>query len=82
MAKSFLEYDIDDGRSSKLCQNLDDDEYYGQLEVEYNSNIHRTTDLSKLDLSYNKKSIVSEKDLTESLIKNLHVLELSLRLVF
>ena len=35
VAQSFLEFDIDDGRSSKLCQNEDDSEYYSQLEVEY-----------------------------------------------
>ena len=37
VAKSFLEYDVDDGRSSKLCQNEDDADYYGQLEIEYKS---------------------------------------------
>jgi len=38
VAKSFLEFDIDDGRSSRVCQNEDDDNYYGQLEVEYQEN--------------------------------------------
>jgi hypothetical protein len=38
IAKSFLEFDTDDGRSSKLCQKEDDDDYYGKLEFEYKEN--------------------------------------------
>ena len=31
----FIEFDVDDGRSSKLCQNEDDENYFGELEVEF-----------------------------------------------
>lgn len=33
----FIEFDIDDGRSSKMCQNEEDENYFGELEVEFNS---------------------------------------------
>jgi len=33
----FIEFDIDDGRSSKLCQNEEDENYFGELEVEFKS---------------------------------------------
>lgn len=35
MASEFLKYDADDGRSSKLCQNEEDNSYYGELEKEF-----------------------------------------------
>ena len=34
MSRDFLAYDIDDGRSSKMHQNEDDNDYFGQLEHE------------------------------------------------
>ena len=33
----FNQFDVDDGRSSKLCQNEDDDNYFGELEIEFNA---------------------------------------------
>lgn len=37
MCSEFLKYDIDDGRSSKIFQNQEDDNYYGELEKELKS---------------------------------------------
>ena len=31
----FINYDVDDGRSSRVCQNEDDENYFGELQVEF-----------------------------------------------
>jgi hypothetical protein len=34
LSRDFLAYDVDDGRSSKMHQNEEDEKYFGQLECE------------------------------------------------
>lgn len=83
VAKSFLEFDIDDGRSSKLCQNEDDKDYYGQLEVEYKTNLHRTSNVFDQKDNFVDSTKVSRKE-NQAVLKNLSEnvmasLELNLR---
>ncbi|CAF0707516.1 unnamed protein product [Brachionus calyciflorus] len=74
-AENFSEYDIDDGRSSRIFQNEDDNNYFGQLVNEYQSSIiTKITDMN--DVKYSQSS---SKDLTDSLNKSLSNLELTIR---
>lgn len=40
LSTEFLKYDTDDGRSSKIFQNEDDNSYYGELEKEFEQGIY------------------------------------------
>ncbi len=73
MAKSFLEYDTDDGRSSKLCQNEEDDEYYGKLEIEYKSKIHRIINFENQEKNDVAKDYHKELILTENINLDINI---------
>jgi hypothetical protein len=57
----FIEFDIDDGRSSKLCQNEEDESYFGELEVEFNSSgkiIYFKKDLTKTIIIFKQNMLI------------------------
>lgn len=71
--ENFTEYDSDDGRSSRLCQNEDDNKYFGQLIDEFKSSV--ITQITDLD----EDKYINYSELTDSLNNSVDNLELTIR---
>lgn len=54
MSTEFLKYDTDDGRSSKIFQNEEDNSYYGELEKEFEQGIYFL-----LYISWRKETLIN-----------------------
>lgn len=59
MSTQFLQYDDDDGRSSKIFQNEEDESYYDELEKEF----------EKVDLT-NKESVKTLRQKIETIFQS------------